>query len=754
MAWRWWKRRRRGWLRSLWRRRRFARRRLGRPARRYRRRRVRRKRRWRRGRPRRRLYRRRRRFKRRRRRRPKIKITQWQPSAVKRAFIIGYFPAVICGPGRWSENFTSHIEDKVAIGSYGGGHSTSRWSLKVLYEEFQKHHNFWTRSNKELDLVRFFGSTWTFYRHEDTDYIVTYNRKAPMGGNVLTAPSLHPGAAMLTKHKIVVPSFKTRPGGKPTVKFRIKPPTTFTDKWYFQKDMCDVTLLNLNVVLCNLRFPFCSPQTANVNVTFQILHDEIYHNFLSITAQQLIQNQGANWKGYYKQFLQKALPNDRAANRLNTFITEGAFHAPQVIKYQKPANNTTEYFRTKDAQWGDAIHIVNNAETVTGQKTQTLSDLITKITDNAENYLKKVQQEFSTTTVGSTMHGMFTHWTGMFSPAFLNFNRISPEIPGFYKDIIYNPLVDKGIGNGVWIDYLSKNDTKYSPTQSKCGIFDLPLWMACYGLVDWCKKETGNWGIPDWARVIIKCPYTFPKLINSTDETEGFVPIGYNFAQGYMPDGSKYIPILRRHRWYPNLLNQQAVLEDISRSGPFAYTEKTNSANITAKYKFRFHLGGNPVSEQVVADPCNQPTYQMPGTGDLPRRIQVTDPKHIGPHYTFHSWDKRRDYFSRQTIKRMSEQQETSEFLFSGPKKPRVDLDAVQIVEKDYFQEQREQRPWETSQSEEESEAPSEEEETQTVQQQLKQQLRQQKQLRRGINCLFEQLIKTQQGVHLDPSLV
>ncbi len=82
------------------------------------------------GRPRRRLYRRRRRFKRRRRRRPKIKLTQWQPSSVKRAFIIGYFPAIICGPGRWSENFTSHIEDKIAIGSYGGGHSTSRWSLK------------------------------------------------------------------------------------------------------------------------------------------------------------------------------------------------------------------------------------------------------------------------------------------------------------------------------------------------------------------------------------------------------------------------------------------------------------------------------------------------------------------------------------------------------------------------------------------------------------------------------------------------
>nr|UGV44993.1 MAG: ORF1 [Torque teno virus] len=751
MAWGWWRRRRRGWLRSLWRRRRTARRRLRRPARRYRRRRVRRKRRWRRGRLRRKLYRRRRRFKKRRRRRPKIKLTQWQPSTVKRCFIIGYIPAVICGAGKWSENFTSHIEDKIAVGSYGGGHSTSRWSLKVLYEEFQKHHNFWTKSNKELDLARFFGSTWTFYRHEDTDYIVTYNRKAPLGGNILTAPSMHPGVAMLSKHKIVVPSFKTRPGGKPTVKFRIKPPTTFIDKWYFQKDICDLTLLNLNVVACNLRFPFCSPQTNNINVTFQILH-EVYHKFLSITDEQLTSTE-SSWVTYYQMFLNEVFKTDRDANKLNTFATEGAFHEPKVEKYKKPFE-TDEYFKKKDAQWGDAIHILNSGETISSQTTQSRTQLIEKITKNAQNYLKKVQQELQGTQIQRFIHGMFTQWTGIFSPAFLDYSRISPEIPGVYKDIIYNPLTDKGTGNGVWIDYCSKKDTKYDPTKSKCGIFDLPLWMACFGLVDWCKKETGQWGIPSWARVIIKCPYTFPKMIDSKDESVGFVPIGYNFAKGLMPDGTKYIPILMRHKWYPNLLHQQSVLEDISRSGPFSYQEKNNSVNITAKYKFRWHFGGNPVFEQVVADPCQQTTYEMPGAGTMPRRVQVTDPKLIGPHYTFHSWDLRRDYFSRKSIKRMSEQQETSEFLFSGPKKPRIDLDAVQIVEKDSLHQERKQKPWESSQSETETEAPSEEEETGSVHQQLQQQLREQKQLRRGIECLFQQLIKTQQGVHIDPSLV
>lgn len=101
----------------------------------------------------------------------------------------------------------------------------------------------------------------------------------------------------------------------------------------------------------------------------------------------------------------------------------------------------------------------------------------------------------------------------------------------------------------------------------------------------------------------------------------------------------------------------------------------------------------------------------------------------------------------------MSEQPETFESIFSGPKKPRVDLDKIQLQEDNYFQDQRKQKPWEDSESQTETEAPSEEE-TQNLQQQLQQQLREQKQLRQGINCLFEQLIKTHQGVHIDPSLV
>uniref|UniRef100_A0AAU7SSD9 Capsid protein n=1 Tax=Alphatorquevirus homin9 TaxID=3048433 RepID=A0AAU7SSD9_9VIRU len=749
MAWRWWKRRRRGWFRRRWTRGRIRRRWARRPYSRPRRRTVRRRRRRRRGRRKFRRYRVKRRY-RRRKKTQKIKLTQWQPAKIKRCFMIGYFPIVIQGQGRWSENFTSHIEDKVAKGPFGGGHSTSRWSLKVLYEENQKYHNFWTASNNDLELARFFGSCWRFYRHDTQDYIVTWNRRAPLGGNILTAPNMHPGIAMLSKHKVVVPSKLTRPKGKKSIKVNIKPPTTFIDKWYFQKDICDLTLLNLNVVTCDLRFPFCSPQTDNICVTFQVLAP-IYNEYMSITSPNLT---STSWENYYTQFLQKAIPEnkDRKANILNTFLTEGSYRKPQVEKYRKPLGDN-EYYSPKDAQWGDAIHIITQSETTGNQKKQDREELITKIVANAKNVLTKINQELQAYEARQTEHAIFTHWTGIFGPPFLDYNRISPEIKGLYKDVIYNPLIDKGVGNHIWVDYCSKGNNEYSETQSKCHLTDLPLWCITFGYADWVKKDTGNWGIVDWARVLIICPYTYPKLYDPDKPNRGFVVYSSNFAMGRMPDGSKYVPIGMRHKWYPTMLNQQPVLEDISLSGPFAPREKVPSVQLTAKYKFRWHFGGNPVSEQVIKDPCQQPTFQMPGTGTLPRRIQVADPKYLGPQYTFHSWDYRRDFFNRKTIKRMSEQPETFESIFSGPKKPRVDLDKIQLQEDNYSQGQRKQKPWEDSETQTESEVPSEEE-TQNLQQQLQQQLREQKQLRQGINCLFEQLIKTQQGVHIDPSLV
>nr|UGV45297.1 MAG: ORF1 [Torque teno virus] len=756
MAWGWWKRRRRGWWRRLWtRRRRAARRRPRWTARRPRRRRVRRRRRWRRGRRRRKFFRRRRRL-RRKRRKPKIVIKEWQPDTVRRCRIIGYIPLIISGQGTFATNFSSHLEDRISKGPFGGGHSTMRFSLFVLYQEHLRHMNFWTRSNDELELTRYLGATITVYRHPDQDFLIVYNRKSPLGGNIYTAPSLHPGNAMLAKHKIIVPSLETRKRGRKKIKIRIAPPTLFVDKWYFQKDICDLTLFNLNAVAVDLRFPFCSPQTDNTCVTFQVLQS-VYNEYLSITAFDGTSKSDLDTpRKKIEEFLNKAFPGTRehSVNALNTFRTEGCMSHPKIYKF-KPDNpesqsDTQKYFATKDALWGDAIYIYsdNTGNTTASQNLQTV---IKRLAHNPINYYQKMLDEkFPNTWLGNPAH---THLTGIFSPPYLSQGRISPEIPGLYTEIIYNPYTDKGKGNRIWVDYCTKPDNIYKEGQSKCLLQDMPLWTLVFGYQDWVKKELNNWVVAAQTRVLIVSPYTVPKLYHDNNPDYGFVPFSYKFGEGRMPDGSSYVPIQFRGKWYPTMLHQQQVFEDIARSGPFAPKQNKPSIQLVAKYKFDFNWGGNPISTQVVRDPCTQSTFEIPGGGVLPRRIQVINPKVLGPSYSFKSFDIRRGLFSTQSIKRVSEQYETSEFLFSGPKRPKIDLPKYEPPEEGSGSVQRQERPWSTDTEETEAEA-QEEEETVSVREQLQLQFQEQLRIRQGIKHLFEQLVRTQQGVHVNPSLV
>nr|UGV44687.1 MAG: ORF1 [Torque teno virus] len=740
MAWGWWRRRRRRWFRGLWRRKRRAR---GRPRwtyRRPRRRRVRRQRRWRRGRLRRRRFKKRR-F-RRRRKRQKLIIKQWQPAMVRRCRIKGYMAALISGNGTFATNYSSHLQDRIMKGPFGGGHSTMRFSLQVLYEGHLRHENFWTYSNKNLELGRYRGCTIKFFRNPTTDFIATYSRKTPLGGNILTAPALHPGNMMITKRKIIIPSLETRKRGKKYVAIRIPPPTLLVDKWYFQKDISDVTLLNLNVTACDLRFPFCSPQTDNTCVSFQVLKP-CYNKYLSINS--FNENNDTNLTNFLKEALNTTTGTTyRGVNQLNTFKTEGGISHPQMKKPPK-AVTTGNYFADKDALWGDPIYIQSGLTPDQSSPDKIIDNFLIP---NMTAYYKKMESEhFVNITRGNKA---FCHLCGIYSGPYLSQGRISPEVFGLYTEIIYNPYSDKGSGNKIWVDALTKQDNIYTPGQSKCLLENMPLWTMWFGYTDWVKKELNHWDAPYNYRMLVICPYTYPALKQPNNDNYGFVPFSYNFGSGNMPDGSAYIPFHFRTKWYPNMLHQQAVMEDVCKTGPFAPKVEVPSIQLVMKYKFDFNWGGNPIFEQIIRDPSTQPSYDLPGGGNLPGRIQVLNPKLLGPNYSFRSWDIRRGQFSEKSLKRVSEQPETSEFLFSE-KRPRIDLPKYEPPEED-SRTQRQERPWE-SEEETETEAQSEEETQGSVREQLQQQLQEQLRIRKQLKIMFQQLIKTQQGVHVHPSL-
>lgn len=627
------------------------------------------------------------------------------------------------------------MHNYVKYNSYGGGFSTLLFNLRILFEEYQRHHNYWSKSNENLELIRYRGCTFKLFRDPETDFIVKYSRKPPFVDDQLTGPSMHPGMLMTSKRKIKVPSYRTKPKGRSFVRVKIPPPTLFTDRWYFQKDLCQVPLMTIGASTASLRFPFCSPQTNNICIHFQVLHPW-YNDHCGISPNDLSKNYAE-----LKQYLTQNYKITNSSNKLNPQDknTQLYFNTFKTIEHiiepsaesSKINTNNNKYTKV-NSHYGDAVYD---------------KKIVDNFFQNAQNfYNARKNQTYSEAE-------SLNYRTGMFSSIFLTNGRLSPDFPGFYLEAIYNPLNDKGIGNIVWMDWCLKNDTIFKDTPSKLPIKDVPLWACFLGYQDYCAKHFHDPGINKEARVTIICPYTEPPLTNKDNPLKGFVPYDFNFGKGVMPDGNTYINMPYRFKWYPCMYHQQNFMNDIIQTGPFAYHADQKAAVLTAKYKFHFILGGNPIVQQTVKDPCKQPDFPIPGGGGLPRAVQIQDPRLVNEGTVFRTWDIRRGFFGAAALKRVLREPYNAEFFAGPPKRSRFEVPALP-AEDDYTSRERKLHPWsESSQEEEETDQEVQEEIPATLEQQLKVQIQQQRHIKSAIKHIVKQLIKTQSHLHAPTSL-
>nr|UGV45381.1 MAG: ORF1 [Torque teno virus] len=765
MAWRrwrwrpWWRRRRR----RRWRRRRRRPRRR-RTYRRRRPRRVRRRRgRWRRA------YRRWGRRRRRRRHKKRLVLTQWQPPIVKKCFIIGYDPIIICGINRTTFNYTTHSEDFTYNNeSFGGGLCTTQYTLRILFQEKLAQHNFWTASNEDLDLSRYLGGTFIFFRHPTVDFLVRVRTSPPFEDTDMTALSLHPGMMMLSKKVIKIPSLKTRPSRKHYVKIRFGPPKLFEDKWYPQNELCDVTLVSIQATTADFQYPFGSPLTNSICCNFQVLNSN-YDNALSILH---LSNEVTSSIHTERQRCYKFLLEQYSYYNTKQVVAQLKYDWDPKMNPTMPSVNTAENSKppeelTKSKVESSYPHWNTLAGglaygNASGSSTATKTDLYSSMLKGNQFYTisgKKLIKTFTPIEyyengTKKTNTNIFDYYTGMFSSIFLSSGRSNPEVKGSYTDISYNPLTDKGVGNMIWLDWLSKPDSRYDPKKSKCLLKDFPMWAMCYGYADYCRKVTGDSGVFYNARIVMRCPYTYPQLIKHSDDQWGFVPYSENFGLGRLPGGNPNPPTRMRLHWYPMILHQTEVLECISQSGPFAYHGDERKTVLSAKYKFRWKWGGNPVFQQVLRDPCTGGAV-APHTSRHPRAVQVFDPKHQAPEYLFHKWDFRRGLFSTKGIKRVSEQPTNDEFFTGSNKRPKKDTGA-RVEDQEEQKESLhfrlpELRPWLPSSQEAESQSEQEETVPKTVQEQLQEQLQQQRLMGFQLRNVCLQLARVQAGHSLHP---
>nr|UHK04520.1 MAG: ORF1 [Torque teno midi virus] len=262
----WWRRRRRPWFGR--RRKRFTFRRYKTRRRRIPRRRTRR------------PYRRRRRKRRKvRRKRRKLNIQQWQPDSIRKCKIIGVGNLVVGAQGKQLLCYTTvKAKSTPAKAPMGGGFGVEKFTMSYLYEEHIFRNNIWTCSNIVLDLVRYLGVEFTFYRHQNIDFVIQYERQPPFEIQKDTYMLTHPQQMLLQKHKIVLLSTKSKPNGKIKKKKFIRPPKQMITKWFFQNDFAPAALLLLRGAAADFRFSYLGCCNTNQEVSFFYLNTDFYQN--------------------------------------------------------------------------------------------------------------------------------------------------------------------------------------------------------------------------------------------------------------------------------------------------------------------------------------------------------------------------------------------------------------------------------------------------------------------------------------------
>nr|UGV43419.1 MAG: ORF1 [Torque teno virus] len=751
--WRRWRWRRK----PRWRRWRRWRRRRRRPARRRRPRRVRRRRGgWRRS------YRRWKRRRGRRRHKKKLILTQWQPAVVKKCRIVGYDPIIICGLNRTSHNSTTHAEDYTTGNqAFGGGLCTTKYTLRILFQEYMAHHNYWTASNRDLELARYLGASIIFFKHPTVDFVARVRTMPPFNDTDMTAASLHPGMLMLAKKKIIIPSLKTRPSRKHYVKIKIGAPKLFEDKWYSQRDLCDTTLVVIEATVADLQYPFGSPLTNSICCNFQVLNSN-YDNALST----LIGTQGDKDRDQCYKFLLNTITyynTSQTLAQLNKFLpttNTTQLSDSNAANSINPSNKTENTYESTNKEihnntlYGGAAYYKQNGTSTTTLPPHKMKEANKAYTAAAQKILGNWNFTSMNTSSYSDLQNLnyFDYYTGMFSSIFLASGRSNWEVKGSYTDITYNPLVDKGEGNMIWIDWITKGDTIYSETKSKCLLRDLPMWALCYGYADYVLKCTGISSIKNEARIVMRCPYTYPQLVKHSNDNFGFVVYSDNFGRGRMPGGDPVPSTRNRVHWYITITHQTEVLECISQTGPFAYHSDERKVVLTIKYNFRWKWGGNPVFQQILRDPCSGSSGSGPRR--VPRSIQVDDPKYQTPEYIWHAWDFRRGLFSQKGIKRVSEQPTDVDLPTGRGKRPKRDTDGPQEQgqEEGSSSIRRVLQQWLHS-SQEQSQESEEETAPTTLSQELQKQLKQQQLMGKQLRELSLQLAQVQAGGHLHPLL-
>lgn len=633
--------------------------------------------------------RRRRRWRRRRpvrRKLKKIKLTQWQPSSIKKCTIKGLQPAFLANRRRLSNNYRQTEHSIVPeYGPGGGGFSITTYSLDALYEQHELDRNWWTKSNVNMPLVRFLGGKLKCYKSADVDWVVKIHTCFPMLATDLLYVSCQPSMLMMSQNAYIIPSKRTEPRGKAYKIIKIPVPSQLTNKWYFTKDVATTKLVLITAAACSIDHYYISSRSESTNISFYSLNPHFWqlHNF----QQPGVDGYAFQLHGTIKKYLWATTQHEPTLNVTN-ISWSSLIYLGETQKHQLGTpigNNTPKTHVDNHKNWGNpfaASYLSGTDQLLYSFKPPS------QVAAQKQSTEKLKVDEFQFVT-----------------QPLLHTCRYSPDRDTGHSTEIY--LLSTIRETSGW-------DAPHNEQLTRNGF---PLWLNFFGFLDWQRKLGEATNIDRDYVTVIKSPAINPDL-------PFYIPIDFDFYHDkspYIPDDSEHhITDTDLNKWYPCTYYQHQTIENFVQTGPgIAKLGDRITAEAKWKYCFYFKFGGCPPNMDKVTNPSEQPIYPVPNNNNDPYALQNPNQP---PETLLYQFDVKRQMLTKRAAKRIKTQQDTEKTLLADGTKlqPEPALPAETT----------------DSSSEEEEE---EEKDTQTLLQLLRQQRNKRKRLLQQLTHLITQ---------------
>nr|UGV36969.1 MAG: ORF1 [TTV-like mini virus] len=624
-----------------------------------------------------------------------LKLKEWQPKYIRHLKITGTYPLVLTTKDRESNNLNCYLDSIAPEHVHGGGgFSICNFSLWTLYQEHLQLRNWWSVSNENMPLVRFLGCKVKVYRQAELDILFYYRNTYPMTASLTTYQSTNPAAMLLNNRTKIIPCKQHNKNKRAFKKFKIYPPSQMQNKWYFQKDIAQIPLVQFITTGCSLDRMYLASSSVSTTMGFTTLDT---NGFL----QRYLKSNGT--QPYMPQTGQLifAGPNHREPLLAELILLGSVEEATHGILLKSAIGELTP-----PSDWG-----VDSAE---------IPKKLYNAFYNHANWGNPFVHDwfYGDQTIymtNKTLKELCQHYkTKTWQNAKLDSNfTIKTQKT---QECRYNPFADKGAGNILYLLPIGSHEHSYGwapPTDKDVICQDLPLHVMLWGYLDFHRKCKEYTDIDTNCILVFQCQYVWPP-----GHCKFLVPLDEDFLYGnspYFHEGKKTTSDYQN--WHPKVRVQTRIINAIACSGPAtAKIPPDISRECHMKYEFHFKIGGEPPPMSVLTNPEDQTKYIIPN--NLLQTPSLQNPTTPFEHLLW-KFDERRGQITKRASKRIKTDIPTETHF-------------LPIAETSTW------CPTTLQKSESPSEdSTSEEDETLTTEERLQQQRRKQKHLRKLINRLL-----------------